>query len=324
MAQKSEKLGVVVGNKMQKSIVVAVEWQGRHGLYGKTERRTSKFMVHDENGEAKIGDLVEIVDFLKTPERYAAIVEEWKALPRADRTQEQELWARLSAARTAFDKARRTHFTALEAQRKLSLGAKRDLIAQAEALAASTNWAATARRLRDLMADWKAAPRGSKSDEDRLWKRFKAAQDAFYAARTAAEDAEQEAHHEVLRSVAMAGHEVGNHTNTFPPVNVVRVEDFKYNIELAVAGYKMEEIEITAAKNSLKIEGKKADKDERTYIVKGIAGRSFTRHFVLADTVVVRDAVLADGILTISLENVIPEEQKPHKVVITTPKATKK
>ncbi len=128
-----------------------------------------------------------------TTERYAAIVEEWKALPRADRTQEQELWARLSAARTAFDKARRTHFTALEAQRKLSLGAKRDLIAQAEALASSTDWAATARRLRDLMADWKAAPRGSKSDEDRLWKRFKAAQDAFYAARTAAEEAEQEA-----------------------------------------------------------------------------------------------------------------------------------
>jgi molecular chaperone IbpA len=126
---------------------------------------------------------------------------------------------------------------------------------------------------------------------------------------------------EVLDHVADA---VGNHTNTFPPVNVVRVEDFKYNIELAVAGYKMEEIEITAAKNSLKIEGKKSEKDERTYLVKGIAGRSFTRSFVLADTVVVRDAVLADGILSISLENVIPEEQKPHKVEITVPKASKK
>jgi small subunit ribosomal protein S17 len=62
MAQKSEKVGVVVSNKMQKSIVVAVEWQVRHGLYGKTERRTSKFMVHDENGEAKIGDIVAIVE----------------------------------------------------------------------------------------------------------------------------------------------------------------------------------------------------------------------------------------------------------------------
>jgi small subunit ribosomal protein S17 len=62
MATKSEKTGVVVSNKMTKSIVVAVEWQVRHGLYGKTERRTSKFMVHDEDNTAKIGDTVEIVE----------------------------------------------------------------------------------------------------------------------------------------------------------------------------------------------------------------------------------------------------------------------
>ncbi|PYR50807.1 MAG: 30S ribosomal protein S17 [Acidobacteria bacterium] len=62
MAQKSEKVGVVVSNKMQKSIVVAVEWHVRHGLYGKTRRQTSTFMVHDENGEAKLGDRVAIVE----------------------------------------------------------------------------------------------------------------------------------------------------------------------------------------------------------------------------------------------------------------------
>ena len=62
MAQKSEKVGVVVSNKMQKSIVVAVEWQVRHGLYGKTQRRTSTFMAHDENNEAKPGDTVAIVE----------------------------------------------------------------------------------------------------------------------------------------------------------------------------------------------------------------------------------------------------------------------
>ncbi len=62
MSEKAEKVGVVVSNKMQKSIVVAVEWQVRHGLYGKTERRTSKFMVHDEKGDAKIGDRVSIVE----------------------------------------------------------------------------------------------------------------------------------------------------------------------------------------------------------------------------------------------------------------------
>jgi len=62
MSEKSEKVGVVISNKMQKSIVVAVEWQVRHGLYGKTERRTSTFMVHDEKNEAKPGDMVAIVE----------------------------------------------------------------------------------------------------------------------------------------------------------------------------------------------------------------------------------------------------------------------
>jgi small subunit ribosomal protein S17 len=62
MSTKSEKVGVVVSDKMQKSCVVAVEWQVRHGLYGKTERRTSKFMVHDSENAAKVGDMVEIVE----------------------------------------------------------------------------------------------------------------------------------------------------------------------------------------------------------------------------------------------------------------------
>ena len=62
MAIKAEKVGVVVSDGMQKSCVVAVEWQVRHGLYGKTERRTSKFMVHDEKNEAKTGDMVAIVE----------------------------------------------------------------------------------------------------------------------------------------------------------------------------------------------------------------------------------------------------------------------
>ena len=62
MAEKSEKVGVVVSDKMQKSCVVAVEWQVRHGLYGKTARRTSKFIAHDEENRAKTGDRVAIVE----------------------------------------------------------------------------------------------------------------------------------------------------------------------------------------------------------------------------------------------------------------------
>ena len=60
--QKSEKVGIVVSAKMQKSIVVAVEWQVRHGLYGKITKRTSKFVVHDEENAAKAGDTVSIVE----------------------------------------------------------------------------------------------------------------------------------------------------------------------------------------------------------------------------------------------------------------------
>ncbi len=127
-----------------------------------------------------------------TTERFAAIVEEWKSLPRGDRTSEQEMWHRISAARTSFDKRRRVHFADIDAERKLAVSRKRELIAIAETLSTSTDWSRTAKQLRDLLTEWKAAPRGSRADEDRLWKRFKAAQDTFYAARSAAEDAEQD------------------------------------------------------------------------------------------------------------------------------------
>ncbi|HVC20720.1 MAG TPA: 30S ribosomal protein S17 [Vicinamibacterales bacterium] len=62
MAAKSEKQGIVVSNRMQKSVVVAVERQVRHGLYGKTQKRTSTFLAHDEDGIAKVGDQVLIVE----------------------------------------------------------------------------------------------------------------------------------------------------------------------------------------------------------------------------------------------------------------------
>ena len=130
-----------------------------------------------------------------TTERYSAIVEEWKVLPRGDRAAEQELWKRISAARTSFDKRRRQHFSELDSQRKDTIARKRELITRAETLAASTDWQRTSKQLRDLLEDWKRMPRASRSDEDKLWKRFKAAQDSFYAAR----NAEQEAAEDALR-----------------------------------------------------------------------------------------------------------------------------
>lgn len=120
-----------------------------------------------------------------TGERFAALLESWKAAPRIDRAREQALWKRFSTARTAFDRRRRQHFAARDAERKEALAAKESLIREAEALSASTDWAGTTRAYRSLMDRWKSAPRGTRQDEDRMWARFRAAQDAFFAARDA-------------------------------------------------------------------------------------------------------------------------------------------
>lgn len=138
---------------------------------------------------AQAEELSESTAWKSTTEAYTRIVDEWKDLPRTDRALEQELWQRLSAARARFDKRRRAHFAERDAQRKEALEAKRALINRAEQLAASTDWAGATRTYKDLMQQWKSAPRGSKTDEDKLWKRFKAAQDAFFAARSAADAA---------------------------------------------------------------------------------------------------------------------------------------
>jgi len=127
-----------------------------------------------------------------TSERFATMIDDWKALPRMDRTSEQEIWKRISAARATFDKRRRAHFTEVESQRKDATSKKRELIASAEALSTSTDFVNTSKKLRDLMQEWKVAPRTSKRDEDKLWKRFKAAQDTFFANRIATETAAED------------------------------------------------------------------------------------------------------------------------------------
>jgi molecular chaperone IbpA len=104
--------------------------------------------------------------------------------------------------------------------------------------------------------------------------------------------------------------------DNFPPYSLIKKDDYTYELEMAVAGFSEADLEIVSSKNRLSIVGMKPEKDEREYIVKGIAGRSFAREFVLADTIVVRDVQLDNGILIVKLENVIPEEQKPRKVPI--------
>ena len=120
-----------------------------------------------------------------TGERFTTLLEEWKSAPRVDRTREQALWKRFSAARTVFDRQRRQHFASRDAERKDAIAAKESLIREAEMLATTTDWAGTTRAYRTLMDRWKSAGHAGRQDEDRLWARFRAAQDAFFAARDA-------------------------------------------------------------------------------------------------------------------------------------------
>ena len=117
-------------------------------------------------------------------ERMRQLLEEWKAAPRADRAVEAALWKRLSAARNAFTKRRKAYFSTLETEREATRIRKEQLVTQAEALAASTDWTATANTFRDLMRSWKSAGRAARGVEDELWNRFKAAQDTFFMARS--------------------------------------------------------------------------------------------------------------------------------------------
>jgi hypothetical protein len=127
-------------------------------------------------------------------DRLREILDEWKTIKGIDKKADSELWKRYSAARDAFTRRRGTHFASLDAQRKQASGRKEELVAEAESLAESTEWSGTANRLKELMAEWKAAPRAAKDVEQRLWERFRAAQDRFFARRSetfSARDAEQ-------------------------------------------------------------------------------------------------------------------------------------
>lgn len=104
---------------------------------------------------------------------------------------------------------------------------------------------------------------------------------------------------------------------SFPPHNIIKLDDNRYLVELAVAGFSKDEIDISVEDNTLTIKGEKAEKETGVqYLHKGIGTRSFTKSLTIADTVEVRGAEFKDGILRIGLENVIPDHKKPRKVEI--------
>jgi molecular chaperone IbpA len=112
---------------------------------------------------------------------------------------------------------------------------------------------------------------------------------------------------------------LGQGQENYPPFDLVKTGENSYRIELAVAGFRSDEIEITAQQNVLVVTGRKAeesDSKDGEYIYRGIANRAFERRFALADHIQVRGADLNDGLLSISLEREIPEAMKPRKIDI--------
>jgi len=110
------------------------------------------------------------------------------------------------------------------------------------------------------------------------------------------------------------------HQSNYPPYNIIKTEENWYELQLAIAGFKDDDLDIEIKDGVLSIKGSKTEEDTNDYIHKGISARSFHRTFTLVDTIVVRAADLKDGILTIELENIIPEEKKPRKIEIGTGK----
>ncbi len=104
----------------------------------------------------------------------------------------------------------------------------------------------------------------------------------------------------------------------FPPYNIKKIDEEHYVIEIALAGFGKQNLDIELKEDVLTVSGK-IEGDGEDYIYKGIADRAFTRKFVLADSVVVKNAELVNGLLKIALERFIPEEKKPKKIDIFDP-----
>lgn len=109
-------------------------------------------------------------------------------------------------------------------------------------------------------------------------------------------------------------------TPTYPPYNIVKENDTEYTIEIAVSGFKRDDIEVTTDGNRLYVNGsiKTTQTEDRNFLHRGIGTRDFSHKYTVADTVVVKGADLVDGLLVIKLENIIPEEKKPRKIEIST------
>ena len=149
------------------------------------EAKKAAALVAKEKLVAEAENLALSESWKVTSERLKVLMDEWKAAPRLDKATDGELWKRFSSSRNKFDKRRRTHFASLESVNSEVAIKKEAIVKEAEALANSKEWLPTAQRFKALMDSWKAAGRGKQASDAKLWARFKAAQDQFFAAKIA-------------------------------------------------------------------------------------------------------------------------------------------
>ena len=105
-------------------------------------------------------------------------------------------------------------------------------------------------------------------------------------------------------------------TSQFPPYNVKKVDEDNYIIELAVAGYSREDIDVKVEKDTLTIKSEKEKDEKSDFLHRGIAGRNFTQHFTLGEYMTVKSASLENGLLSFNIERELPEEAKPKTIKI--------
>lgn len=128
---------------------------------------------------------------------------------------------------------------------------------------------------------------------------------------------------DVYNRLAKTHDDLAKSIPNYPPYNIRKTGDNTYVIEVAVAGFAKQDIEITFEDNKLTVVGKSSD-DGDNFLFKGIANRAFTRTFALDDKIEIQDAALVNGMLKIALERIIPEHKKPKKIEVKETEGTSK
>ncbi len=244
--------------------VIAAQREAR-----KVERAQKTAESKDEK-EKLVGEaekLAESNDWRNGANRLRELLDHWKALPRLDKATDDALWRRFSTARTAYTRRRKSHFAEQHEKRDGARAIKERLAVEAETLADSTDWGPTAGLFRDLMRDWKAAGPAPREVDDKLWKRFRGAQDHFFGARDAANaelDKEFAANAEVKEAILVEAEKLVPVTDLEAAKKTFRDLSDRWDAAGKVPRDRMQELEARIRKVEQAIRGVEDDRWKRT------------------------------------------------------------